>query len=43
MVFPFSAQVNLLVIVGLILLATLLPIILAVRRISDSPNLKLEE
>ncbi len=43
MVFPVSAQVNLLVIVGLLFLATLVPIILAVRRISDSPNLKLEE
>jgi ABC-type antimicrobial peptide transport system permease subunit len=43
MVFPVSAQINLLVIVGLLFLATLVPIILAVRRISDSPNLKLEE
>jgi ABC-type antimicrobial peptide transport system permease subunit len=43
MVFPFSAQVNLLVIIGLILLATLAPIILAVRRISESPDLRLEE
>jgi hypothetical protein len=43
MVFPVSAQINLLAIVGLLLLATLLPIILAVRRISDSPDLKLEE
>ena len=43
LVFPLSAQVNLLIIVGLLLLATLLPILVAVRRISGSPDLKLEE
>ena len=43
LVFPLSAEVNLLIIVGLLLLATLLPILVAVRRISGSPDLKLEE
>lgn len=42
-VFPLSSQINLLIIVGLLLAATLLPILVAVRRFSGSPDLKLEE
>ncbi|OGD47881.1 hypothetical protein A3K69_06105 [Candidatus Bathyarchaeota archaeon RBG_16_57_9] len=43
LLFPASAQLSLLMIIGLLLVATVLPILVAVRRISGSPELKLEE
>ena len=42
-VFPLSAQLNLLMIIGLLLVATVIPIMVTVRRISRNPDLKLEE
>lgn len=42
-VFTFSSQLNLLAVVGLLLLATVVPILVMVRRISASPDLKQEE
>lgn len=42
-VFPPSAQLMLAAIIGLILVSTVAPILYAVRRISNSPDLKLEE
>jgi ABC-type antimicrobial peptide transport system permease subunit len=41
--FPWSAQLSLAIIVGLMLLATVAPILVVVRRISVSPDLRLEE
>jgi predicted lysophospholipase L1 biosynthesis ABC-type transport system permease subunit len=41
--FPWSAQVSIAAIAGLLLLATVAPILVAVRRISVSPDLRLEE
>jgi len=41
--FPWSAQASLAVIVGLLLVATVAPVLVAVRRISMSPDLRLEE
>jgi ABC-type antimicrobial peptide transport system permease subunit len=42
-VFTFSSQLNLLAVVGLLLLATVAPILVMVRRISASPDLKQDE
>ena len=42
-VFTFSSQLNLLAVVGLLLLATVAPILVMVRRISASPDLKQED
>lgn len=42
-VFPLQAQLNLLSIIGLIIVATVTPIIISVRSISQKPDLKLEE
>ncbi len=41
--FPWSARASLALIVGLLLVATVAPILVAVRRIAVSPDLKLEE
>jgi hypothetical protein len=41
--FPWSALVSLSVIVGLLLVATVAPVLVAVRRISVYPDLRLEE
>lgn len=41
--FPWSARASLAVIVGLMLVATVAPVLVAVRRITVSPNLRLEE
>lgn len=41
--FPWSARASLAVIAGLVLVATVAPVLVAVRRITVSPNLKLEE
>jgi hypothetical protein len=41
--FPWSALASLASIVGLLLVATVIPILVAVRRISVSPELRLEE
>ncbi len=43
MLFPWSAFASLAVIVGLLLVATVAPILVAVKRISVSPDLRLEE
>jgi ABC-type antimicrobial peptide transport system permease subunit len=42
-VFPFSAQLRLSIIIGLLLASTIIPILVAVNRISKNPDLKLEE
>jgi ABC-type antimicrobial peptide transport system permease subunit len=42
-VFPFSAQTQLGLILGLMVLCTIIPIIISVNRIARKPNLKLEE
>ncbi len=42
-VFPLSAELNLLLIIGLLIVATIIPIIITVSRISRQPDLKLEE
>jgi predicted lysophospholipase L1 biosynthesis ABC-type transport system permease subunit len=41
--FPWAAQASLAMIVGLLLVATVAPVLVAVRRISASPDLRLEE
>jgi ABC-type antimicrobial peptide transport system permease subunit len=42
-VFPSSAIIQLGIIIGLVLVSTLIPILVAIRRISVDPDLKLEE
>jgi ABC-type antimicrobial peptide transport system permease subunit len=42
-VFPLSAELNLLLIIGLLIVATIIPIIITISRISRQPDLKLEE
>ena len=42
-VFPFSAKLRLSIIIGLLLASTIIPILVAVNRISKNPDLKLEE
>ena len=42
-VFPPSVIIQLAVIIGLIILSTIVPIVVAVNRISAEPDLKLEE
>jgi ABC-type antimicrobial peptide transport system permease subunit len=42
-VYPLSAKINLLIIIGLLILSTVIPILIAVYRITRNPDLKLEE
>jgi ABC-type lipoprotein release transport system permease subunit len=42
-VYPLSAKINLLIIIGLLILSTVIPILIAVKRITRNPDLKLEE
>jgi ABC-type antimicrobial peptide transport system permease subunit len=42
-VFPLSAELNLLLIIGLLIVATIIPILITINRISGQPDLKLEE